>query len=101
MQTFAEAGSAVCPKCSGAGRRVYHAVPVIYKGSGFYTTDYGRPMRQTENGSKDASEGKSGSGDDAPSAKESKKASESSSSGGSEAKAESTAKTTTEAAASS
>ena len=101
MQTFAEAGSAVCPKCSGAGRRVYHAVPVIYKGSGFYTTDYGRPMRQTENGSKDASEAKSGSGDDAPSAKESKKASDSPASSSTEPKAESTAKTTTEAAASS
>ena len=43
VQTFAEAGTGTCPVCSGSGRRVFHAVPVIYKGSGFYTTDYGRP----------------------------------------------------------
>ena len=41
-QSFSEAGIGTCPECSGEGRRVFHAVPVIYKGSGFYTTDYGR-----------------------------------------------------------
>ena len=49
-QSFSEAGQGTCPECSGAGRRVYHAVPVIYKGSGFYTTDYGRPKPPVENG---------------------------------------------------
>ena len=43
LQSFQEAGSGTCPRCSGEGRRHFHAVPVIYKGSGFYTTDYGRP----------------------------------------------------------
>ena len=43
VQSFQEAGSGTCPRCSGVGRRHFHAVPVIYKGSGFYTTDYGRP----------------------------------------------------------
>ncbi len=43
VQSFKDAGSGTCPECSGEGRRVFHAVPVIYKGSGFYTTDYGRP----------------------------------------------------------
>lgn len=43
VQSFSEAGSGACPVCSGNGRRLFHAVPVIYKGSGFYTTDYGRP----------------------------------------------------------
>ncbi len=43
VQSFKEAGSGSCPECAGEGRRVFHAVPVIYKGSGFYTTDYGRP----------------------------------------------------------
>ncbi len=43
VQTFSEAGTGSCPVCSGKGRRLFHAVPVIYKGSGFYTTDYGRP----------------------------------------------------------
>lgn len=105
LQTFAEAGNATCPACSGMGRRVYHAVPVIYKGSGFYTTDYGRPMRPSENGSKEPPDSKSGSGssstDDAPSAKESKKESGGSPSGNAEPKSESAAKTSTEAETSS
>ena len=56
-QSFHEAGSGTCPLCSGVGQRLFHAVPVIYKGSGFYTTDYGRPKRQEENGSKESKEG--------------------------------------------
>ena len=53
-QSFSEAGSGTCPECAGRGQRVYHAVPVIYKGSGFYTTDYGRPKPPAENGSKES-----------------------------------------------
>ena len=49
VQKFSEAGQGECPLCGGAGQRVFHAVPVIYKGSGFYTTDYGRPKRPAEN----------------------------------------------------
>ena len=29
-----------CPRCQGLSRRQFHAVPIIFKGSGFYTTDY-------------------------------------------------------------
>lgn len=29
-----------CPVCSGKSRRKFHPVPIIYKGTGFYTTDY-------------------------------------------------------------
>ncbi len=61
VQTFAQAGTGTCPMCSGRGQRLFHAVPVIYKGSGFYTTDYGRPRRPVENGSKDSSDSKSAS----------------------------------------
>jgi putative FmdB family regulatory protein len=61
VQTFAEAGKGTCPMCSGAGQRVFHAVPVIYKGSGFYTTDYGRPKPPAEN-KNGSSEGSSSSG---------------------------------------
>ncbi len=56
VQSFKEAGKGACPVCSGAGQRVFHAVPVIYKGSGFYTTDYGRPKPPVENGSKETKE---------------------------------------------
>ena len=33
---------ATCPQCSAPSRRRFHAPTVIYKGSGFYTTDYKR-----------------------------------------------------------
>ena len=59
VQSFKEAGKGACPECQGAGQRLYHAVPVIYKGSGFYTTDYGRPKPPVENGNKQDSESKS------------------------------------------
>lgn len=32
----------ICPQCQGKARRLIHSVPIIYKGSGFYTTDHGR-----------------------------------------------------------
>lgn len=41
-QRISEGPSAQCPDCNGPSSRRYHAVPVIYKGRGFYTTDYKR-----------------------------------------------------------
>ena len=41
-RVFGAAPEAECPRCDGLARRKFHAVPVIYKGSGFYTTDYAR-----------------------------------------------------------
>ena len=55
-QSFKEAGTGTCPLCSGDGRRVFHAVPVIYKGSGFYTTDYGRPKTRADNAKEEKEE---------------------------------------------
>ena len=107
-QTFSEAGTGTCPLCSGAGQRVFHAVPVIYKGSGFYTTDYGRPKRQEENGSKESKDGeksssKTDSGDSAPSSDKaassetsSKESAGAGSSSSSDSKTESSSKAVTE-----
>ena len=89
IQSFSEAGTGSCPVCSGAGQRVFHAVPVIYKGSGFYTTDYGRPKQPTENGSKsdsESKESKSTSSDSASSSTSSSEGSSTSSDGKSESK---------------
>lgn len=49
-QRFDEEPIAICPKCQGKARRVLHSVPVIFKGSGFYTTD----NRTTDNRSTDS-----------------------------------------------
>jgi len=68
-QSFSEAGSGTCPECSGEGRRVFHAVPVIYKGSGFYTTDYGRPKAPAEEKTKETTSSKDSSSSDTKSEK--------------------------------
>ena len=39
-QSFDSATETDCPECAGRSKRKFYAVPVIYKGSGFYTTDY-------------------------------------------------------------
>jgi len=38
-QRFDEEPVAMCPECQGKARRVIHSTPIIFKGSGFYTTD--------------------------------------------------------------
>ena len=76
VQSFKEAGTGSCPMCSGDGRRVFHAVPVIYKGSGFYTTDYGRPKsppsETKEKESSSSSESKSSDSSNGSSSSETK-----------------------------
>ena len=41
-QRFETEPVSICPRCQEKARRVLHSVPVIFKGSGFYVTDYGR-----------------------------------------------------------
>ena len=97
VQSFSEAGSGVCPACSGAGRRLFHAVPVIYKGSGFYTTDYGRPKRPAENGEKESSDSKETPKESSSGSKDSKESPSGSSAKSSDSKSDSPAKKTTDA----
>ena len=46
-QTFQDEPRYECPKCQHIARRTFHAPPVIYKGSGFYTTDYARKEKSS------------------------------------------------------
>ena len=39
IQSFSDDSLTVCPKCTGELRKVYSAVGVVFKGSGFYKTD--------------------------------------------------------------
>jgi putative FmdB family regulatory protein len=39
VQRFSDDPLTVCPACSGALRKVFSAVGVVFKGSGFYKTD--------------------------------------------------------------
>ena len=54
-----------CPLCQSGSRRKFHAPTVIYKGTGFYTTDYARKdqtnydsgSRSSESADKEATPG--------------------------------------------
>ena len=39
FQSFSEDSLTVCPECQGQLRKVFNAVGVVFKGSGFYRTD--------------------------------------------------------------
>ena len=54
-QSFDEEPVTMCPECQGKARRVINAIPVIFKGSGFYITD------NRKSGAIDTGKGKKGS----------------------------------------
>jgi putative FmdB family regulatory protein len=69
FQRMSDPPPAACEICGeGPVERVLYPVAVHFKGSGFYSTDYGRGGRKREDGSKDTS--KDGA---APSSSEPKK----------------------------
>lgn len=39
VQKFSDDALTVCPKCEGNLRKVFSAVGIVFKGSGFYRTD--------------------------------------------------------------
>jgi putative FmdB family regulatory protein len=39
-RSFNENGSVTCPQCGCEARKIFSPVPIIFKGSGFYSTDY-------------------------------------------------------------
>jgi putative FmdB family regulatory protein len=57
VQSFSEDSLTVCPECSGRLRKVFNAVGVVFKGSGFYRTD----SRGSTAGATASSNGASGS----------------------------------------
>ncbi len=50
-----------CPHCGGRLRKLYSPVGIVFKGSGFYSTDYGRGLTKKDT-TKDGSGGDSDSG---------------------------------------
>ena len=56
FQRMSDPPPAACEICGeGPVERVLYPVAVHFKGSGFYSTDYGRGGRKREDGAKDAS----------------------------------------------
>ena len=56
VQRFSDPALTTCPTCGGPLRKVFNAVGVVFKGSGFYRTD-------SRGGSKSDSDGDSSSSD--------------------------------------
>jgi putative FmdB family regulatory protein len=59
MQRMSDDPVTECQVCGAPVQRVFHPVAVHFKGSGFYTTDYGRKKAGAAAGSSDDSSGSS------------------------------------------
>jgi putative FmdB family regulatory protein len=70
FQRMDDPPSTVCEICGeGPVEKVLHPVPVFFRGSGFYSTDYGRGGRRKETGA----DGDSGSKSEEPAKKKPEK----------------------------
>ncbi|WP_343601171.1 FmdB family zinc ribbon protein [Mycobacterium sp.] len=63
VQAFTDDALTTCGQCSGRLRKLFNAVGVVFKGSGFYRTDSREPAKSKSNGSpkSDAAASPSGS----------------------------------------
>ena len=60
FQSFTDDALTVCPECEGRLRKVFNAVGVVFKGSGFYRTDSradGKSSATTSSSTSDSSSG--------------------------------------------
>jgi putative FmdB family regulatory protein len=69
LQQPVGAAAPPCPRCGGRSRKVFSSVGLIFKGSGFHTTDYRKASPADAGASKPAAE--------APAGKDSKAAAQS------------------------
>jgi len=79
FQSFSDDALTECPECSGRLRKLFNAVGVVFKGSGFYRTDSRASAGSKSEGSSSSSSGSS----------ESSSSSDSGSSGGTATKTDS------------
>ena len=76
VQSFTDDALTTCPECSGRLRKVFNAVGVVFKGSGFYRTD-------SRSGASSSSSGSTSSSSSSESSSESSSGSSSTGSSGS------------------
>ncbi|MET9271225.1 FmdB family zinc ribbon protein [Kribbella sp. NPDC003557] len=60
-QSFTDDALTVCPNCQGNLRKVFNAVGVVFKGSGFYRTDSRSSGKSSSPAKSEASSSSSGS----------------------------------------
>jgi putative FmdB family regulatory protein len=85
IQKFTDDAVSVCEVCGAPAQRVLHPVAIHFKGSGFYSTDYGRGKKAAASAEANADSGtdsKSSGSDGAKSGGESMSAGSDSKSGG-------------------
>jgi putative FmdB family regulatory protein len=63
LQKMSDDPVAICEVCGDPVQRVLHPVAIHFKGSGFYTTDYGRGKGAKADGTKDSAAASSSSSD--------------------------------------
>ena len=68
LQKFSDEALTECEVCGAPAQRVLHPVAIHFKGSGFYSTDYGRKSKSAASDS-----GKSESSSDSKSSEKSEK----------------------------
>lgn len=61
VQSFSDASLTECPQCTGPLRKLYGAVGVIFKGSGFYRTDSRSDSKSSSGSSKSSASSSNGS----------------------------------------
>lgn len=62
VQSFSEASLTECPECTGPLRKLYGAVGVIFKGSGFYRNDSRSEAKSSASGKSSTASASSDSG---------------------------------------
>lgn len=60
VQSFSEDSLTVCPECEGRLRKLFNAVGIVFKGSGFYRTDSRSGNGSVSESGSSGSEGASG-----------------------------------------
>ncbi|HHU10505.1 MAG TPA: FmdB family transcriptional regulator [Intrasporangiaceae bacterium] len=63
VQSFSDDALTVCPECGGRLRKLFNAVGVVFKGSGFYRTDSRESTSGARSSGTSGSSGDSGSSD--------------------------------------
>jgi len=71
LQRMSDPPLTTCPKCAGELYKLMYAAGVIFKGSGYYSTDYKSAAKESDKGSESAASNGSGtssegSGDSKP-----------------------------------
>lgn len=73
QQSFSDDALTVCPVCEGDLRKVFNAVGVVFKGSGFYRNDSRSTSSSSDTASSTSSSSSSSSSDSKPAATPAKK----------------------------